>query len=214
MTAIDLLYARRRRASRAQSSALESHRSHGLKVRLAPQVGHTTTVTETPPSAGESGSAGPQTSRPDHQIQHSLAGHSGSLRRAKLAEAWTGTRGRDRLLQESGSTPDWRPDPHTIVMAHGFNNDGEEHSQFGTTTRYSNRLGDRLFVTRRADLTRPMGQQAHYTDRLLGVSSNWDTRWEYHTLDGVRSVGYDVFGLQNHLGRMSGETSTPATQNR
>jgi hypothetical protein len=119
------------------------------------------------------------------------------LRRLQLMEAT----GPDPLADQSR---DWRPIPEQLAQEYGFQeHNRQDHGALGTVTRYQHPSGDQLILTRRRDLSHPVGQVG-WQELLQGGAGNWDTRWEYHTIDGVKSTGYDVFGLRDHLTRVHG----------
>lgn len=127
---------------------------------------------------------------------------SAPLRRLRLAEATAGTPDPRGEVTDPG---DWRPSAERMALAYGFIEAfRSNHGNLGSVVRFFHPTGDNLIISRRQDISRPINQHAGFQDRLSGVSGNWDTRWEYHTVDGVKSFGYDTFGLRDHLQRIHG----------
>ena len=124
---------------------------------------------------------------------------SASLRRMRLAEASAG----NPAPRADFGPGEYQPSAERMATEYGFLEAfRSDHGDLGTVVRYFHPRGDNLIITRRKDLTRPVNQHAGFQDRLKGVSGNWDTRWEYHTVDGTRSTGYDTYGLRDHLQRI------------
>jgi hypothetical protein len=123
---------------------------------------------------------------------------SAALRAFRLADAYA----RDPRPRAQFTEAGWMPDPETLATQKGFIEDRRDtHGNLGTSIAYHHQNGDRLILTRRENFETPVTQHAGYQDRLQGASSNWSTRWEMHTQDGVKSTGYDSWGLQDHLAR-------------
>lgn len=251
MTAIDLLYARRRRASHAQSAQLEQYAFHGTSkanlkairaVGLLPKNGENTTNDEgrdveakvclaldpktAQKYAGKDGvvlkvdldhpyvtSAIPKEDQhtdasvtvnqrvPPEAIKVLKPRESTALALARWSEGYA----RDQRLKAEVSEAEWRPNAEKVAQEYGFIQDYHaDHGNLGKVSRFFHPRGDRLIVTSRENFDRQISQHAHWQDRLKGVSGNWQTRWEYHSISGIKSTGYDIWGLEDHLKRYHG----------
>lgn len=103
------------------------------------------------------------------------------LRRVKLSEAYA----RDLKLKR-----DFRgiveTTSHELALSRGFREAHRISNQFGTVVRYFHPGGDNLIVTELPEELRDRG-------------APWETKWEYHSIDGVKSTGFNLPSLQNHL---------------
>ena len=103
------------------------------------------------------------------------------LRLARLSEAYARDPQPSRHL--SGLT---ETTAHELATGRGFREQHRVDGQFGSVIRYYHQNGDNLIVTELPENLRERG-------------APWDTKWEYHTVDGVKSTGFDVRSLQRHL---------------
>ena len=68
-----------------------------------------------------------------------------------------------------------------LATEYGFREAHRLDNQFGSVVRYFHKNGDQLVTTQ------------------LPVAHGGNSKWEYHSRDGVKSTGLDVPSLQNHL---------------
>jgi hypothetical protein len=103
------------------------------------------------------------------------------LGRAQLSEAYAGNhKSRGQFMQVYEALA------HDLALSSGFRPTHEVDNQFGNVTRYYHQNGDNLIVTELPESLRDRG-------------APWETRWETHSKDGVKSTGFDLESLQNHL---------------
>lgn len=230
MTALDLLYARRRRESLAQSAQLEQFAYHGTSksnlrairaVGLLPQVGDNTEDAE-----GKDVEAKVCLTY-DHKTAKKYAGKDGVVLAVDLdhphldgtvpqddeftsksvtvnqrihPDAITVKPVEGRLLSCARLSEAYALDPqasrhftgldetsaHELATHHGFRESHKVEGQYGTVVRYFHQNGDNLIVT---DLP----------ENLKDRGTPWETKWEYHTRDGVKSSGQNVESLGQYL---------------